>query len=257
MSRQGNETARDVAKLFIEKTLQQMYPRLRHTDFPGARHLRGPLIPNFLTWNTAPDTRRIVEIGCGDGVFSNILSLLFPDVEIIGIDPDPDKIAYARTTVSFRQNLKFICGYAGSMNEIPCDRIIYNNCLSTSKNPATFKKLILKTVPWLVAEGDFWVKESPLRLLLNPAFWDTLRSDTLKGPTYLPQKLLSDIGYSQPYIFQTEGLFGLPSTVFYHSYPVASVLEPMFQPVLPPSSAGTALDVLFPNGQANAQWEFA
>lgn len=275
-------TGMDVTSLFIKKTLLRMYPRLQHADSALGQWLNGPLIPDFLVWNTLPDTRRIVEIGCGDGVFSNILSLLFPNIEVIGLDTDPDKIAYARTTINFRENLKFVCGYAGFMTEIPCDRIIYSHCLATLKNPAAFKKLILKTSPWLVAEGDFLVRESPLQLLLNPVFLKSLTtgSNRLEGPANLPKRLLAEIGYSNPLIFQAGGLPGLPPQVFYQMSPNPALAESALQSELQslprngrPNLAGqwvesfseeapVVLDMLFPEASPISsdkprQWEFA
>jgi SAM-dependent methyltransferase len=205
-------------RLFIEKTLIRMYPRLQCYDLPVWNWLNGSLIPDFIVKNTHTDTRRIVEIGCGDGVFSNILSLLFPNVEIISMDPNPHHIAYARTTVGFRQNLKFICGNAAVMSEIPCDRIIYNNRLAALGNTYAFKKLIMKTSAWLVEEGDFIVKESPLNLLRKPALlkalYPLLRRNWDMEACIRQQ--LADIGFFYPNVFQGKALLpGLPNEVFY------------------------------------------
>lgn len=221
---------RPTETLLIETTLLRLYPRLRYLNNPLLRSIAGSLIPPFLLKETPPDTRRIVEIGCGDGMFSNLLSLLFPNIEIIGIDANPDKIAYACTTVNERQNLKFICGYANSMPEIPCDRIIYSHCLSTLKNPAVFKKLIIKTSRWLVEEGDFFVREAPLRLLWHTAFSGALfgvKSDNLLDVidlALLPRTLLMDIGCYHPQSFESPGLPGIPAEVFYQGRPIPEIL---------------------------------
>jgi len=52
-----------------------------------------------------PRSGRILEIGCGHGLFSNYLALASPDRQVQGIDIDDAKIALARRTrgrVSFR-----------------------------------------------------------------------------------------------------------------------------------------------------------
>jgi SAM-dependent methyltransferase len=218
-------------RLFIEKTLMRMYPRLQHQDLPPWKWLKGPLIPDFLVRNTSPQTRRIVEIGCGDGVFTNILAMLFPDIEVIGIDPDPHKIAYARTTISFRQNLKFICGNATVMTVIPCDRIIYNNCLSTLQNPFAFKKLLMKTTEWLVNEGDFIVKESPLQMLLRPTLLKAIYPQWRQSRSLdaCLRKMLVEIGYANPILFPSKGIAGISAELFYHSslnLQLQSICEP-------------------------------
>lgn len=206
-------------RLFIEKTLIQMYPRLQGHDLFPWKWLNGPLIPDFIMSHTDPDLRRIVEIGCGDGVFSNVLSLLFPDIEVIGIDTDRDKIAYARSTIGYRRNVKFICANATVLSEIPCDRIIYNRCLSRSNSVYAFKKLVLKTSEWIVDEGDFIIKESPLALLGNPALLRALLPVAWKHKDLSAsiRMMLYDIGYPNPVIYQSQGALGLPSELFYRS----------------------------------------
>jgi SAM-dependent methyltransferase len=204
-------------RLLIEKTLIQMYPRLQRHDLAPWKWLNGPLIPNFIVSHTAPDLRRIVEIGCGDGVFSNVLSLLFPDIEIIGIDTDRENIAYARSTIGYRRNVKFICANATVLAEIPCDRIIYNRCLSQANSVYAFKKLVLKTSEWIVDEGDFIIKESPFALFGNPALLKALLPVVWKHKDLSAciRTILGDIGYLNPVIYQSQGTMGLPSELFY------------------------------------------
>src|SRR6476660_8871486 len=35
----------------------------------------------------APDTKRVLEIGCGDGDMATALNMVLPDAELLGIDP--------------------------------------------------------------------------------------------------------------------------------------------------------------------------
>lgn len=203
-------------RLFIERALLHMYPRLKHFDLIPWKWLNGPLIPDFIVRHTDPQLRRIVEIGCGDGAFSNMLSLLFPEIEIIGIDTDRQNIATARATIGHRQNLKFICANAAVLVEIPCDRIIYNHCLSRQGSVYAFKKLVMKTSQWLVDEGDYIVKESPLKLVQNlglmKELWPLLREK--KGFSACLRGMMGELGYANPLIFQSAGLLGLPSEIF-------------------------------------------
>lgn len=213
---EGLQGLKPTERLFIEKTLLHFYPRLKHFDLPPKKWLNGPLIPDFIVRHTDRRLRRIVEIGCGDGVFSNILSLLFPEIEIIGIDPDRDKIAAARATIGYRQNLKFICANASILVEIPCDRIVYNHCLSRQNSIFAFKKLLLKTSHWLVDEGDFIIKESPLALLQNLSLmkelFPTLRDK--RSVSACLRVLLNDLGYPNPLISHSPGLMGWPSEIY-------------------------------------------
>lgn len=215
-------------RLFVEKTLLQIYPRLQRRDMIPWKWFQGPLMPDFIMANTNPGLRRIVEIGCGDGVFSNILSLLFPDIEIIGIDPDREKIAYARSTIGYRRNIKFICANAAVLAEIPCDRIIYNRCLSRTGNIYAFKKLVLKTSQWIVDEGDLLVKESPFaivnRLSLMKELFPYLRRQ--RSLAACIRTLLAEIGYPIPTIYNVQGVAGIPSEIVYRA-PRALILPEM------------------------------
>ncbi len=215
-------------RLLIEKTLMQMYPRLQMYDLVPWKWLNGPLIPDFLVRQADAGLRRIVEIGCGDGVFTNLLALLYPDVEIIGIDTDAGKIADARATVSYRQNLKFVQANAAVLTDIPCDRIIYNNCLSRLENTYAFKKLILKTSQWLVDEGDFLIKESPFSVLTSSALvQELLPRFRQKGSLEACiRQLLSEIGYSPTSVHQSKGLLGIPSQLYMPVFKQGGALLP-------------------------------
>ncbi len=182
--------------LFMEKTLIGMYPRLQKYDSTVGRFLHGAIISENLINSIKPGTRRIIEIGCGDGVLSNSLSLLFPNVQIIGIDSSPYNVANARTTVGDRKNIQFHCGNPGLMNNIPCDRIIYNDMLSRSKSIYAFKKMILNTSEWIVSEGDFVVRESAVGLMKNIPIWRDLVSRIQVGANLQQtiQTLVQELG---------------------------------------------------------------
>jgi SAM-dependent methyltransferase len=213
----GSFVLNPAERLFIEKTLLQMYPYLQRRELVPWKWLNGPLIPDFIAAHTDPRLRRIVEIGCGDGVLSNVLSLLFPNIEIIGIDSDREKIAYARSTIGYRRNIKFICANATILAEIPCDRIIYNRCLSRVGNVYAFKKLIMKTSQWLVDEGDLLIKESPWAIgtklsLMKELFPQLWQKRSIEACV---RTLLAEIGYPNPTIYNSPGLLGIPSEIAY------------------------------------------
>lgn len=229
----GNLGVKKTERLLIEKTLMQMYPRLQMYDLFPWRWLNGPLIPDFLARQGDLGLRRIVEIGCGDGVFSNILALLFPDVEVIGIDSSVEKIADARATIRYRENLKFVRANAAILSDVPCDRIIYNNCLSKLESTYAFKKLILKTSQWLVDEGDFLIRENPLALLCNSTLVKELfprfrQTGSLEASIRM---LLGEIGYPAAAVHMSKGLFGLPTQLYIH-IPKEYQRPPSTEPIL-------------------------
>lgn len=213
---EGFPSLQSTERALIEKTLLQLYPRLKHFDSLPWKWMNGPLIPDFIVRHTDRRLRRIVEIGCGDGVLSNILSLLYPEIEIIGIDAERWNIATARATIGQRQNLKFIHANAAILAEIPCDRIIYNGCLAKQASVFAFKKLLLKTSQWLVDEGDLMIKESPVALMQNLSLmkglfplWRHKRS--LEACL---RSFLNDLGYATPLMSRSSALLGWPSEIY-------------------------------------------
>ena len=52
----------------------------------------------------------VVDLGCGHGLFANLLVEAAPGRRVLGIDSDARKIALARTTVAGREELRFEVG---------------------------------------------------------------------------------------------------------------------------------------------------
>ncbi|MFA6001606.1 MAG: class I SAM-dependent methyltransferase [Thermoleophilia bacterium] len=57
-----------------------------------------------------PRTGTIVDLGCGHGLFANLMALSAPERNVIGIDLSPEKIEHAQATVQGRRNIEFRCG---------------------------------------------------------------------------------------------------------------------------------------------------
>ncbi len=71
---------------------------------------------NFVRWHTCPFQKistfvprkgKILELGCGYGLMSNLLSLESGEREVIGIDISEKKITVAKKTVGARENVRF------------------------------------------------------------------------------------------------------------------------------------------------------
>ncbi len=70
-----------------------------------------------------PGEGRIADLGCGHGIFANLLSLSSPGREVTGIDKDAKKIAIAARTVRGRRNIQFRAGDLARLRLDPFDAI--------------------------------------------------------------------------------------------------------------------------------------
>jgi SAM-dependent methyltransferase len=68
-----------------------------------------------------PASGAIVDLGCGRGLFANLLLECSPAREVLGIDPDPRRIAVARLTE--RPGLRFRVGDARDAELPPCEAV--------------------------------------------------------------------------------------------------------------------------------------
>jgi ubiquinone/menaquinone biosynthesis C-methylase UbiE len=50
----------------------------------------------FLDQAALHTARRVLDIGCGTGTLATLIKRLHPDVEVVGLDPDPDALARAK-----------------------------------------------------------------------------------------------------------------------------------------------------------------
>ena len=72
---------------------------------------------------------RMLDIGCGTGTFATLIKGLYPDVNVVGLDPDPKALARAkrkaeRAAVSIRLD-------QGFSNELPYPNASFNRVFST------------------------------------------------------------------------------------------------------------------------------
>jgi SAM-dependent methyltransferase len=84
--------------------LGRLYARVRYASAPLERVAE--LVP--------AGVRSVVELGCGLGVFANVLKVLRPELAVTGVDVDRDRVAAARKTVDGRAGLTFVYGDAAA-----------------------------------------------------------------------------------------------------------------------------------------------
>jgi 2-polyprenyl-6-hydroxyphenyl methylase/3-demethylubiquinone-9 3-methyltransferase len=91
---------RDALRLYARQTLVvKWFVRLRHI-----------LSPLEALEELVPGEGRILDLGCGHGLFTNYLALRAPSRDILGVDPSPAKIKVAKTTESMVPNARYLLG---------------------------------------------------------------------------------------------------------------------------------------------------
>jgi 2-polyprenyl-6-hydroxyphenyl methylase/3-demethylubiquinone-9 3-methyltransferase len=88
--------------------------------FVFARHLLAPL-GRIAT--EMPPRGRILDLGCGHGLFANLLATSGPEREILGVDPSAEKLKVARRSSRGRPNVRYHLGRVEDVGETGFDAI--------------------------------------------------------------------------------------------------------------------------------------
>jgi 2-polyprenyl-3-methyl-5-hydroxy-6-metoxy-1,4-benzoquinol methylase len=88
--------------------------------FVLARHLLAPLARVVAA---VPPTGRILDVGCGHGLFANALALGSPSRQVLGVDPSGAKIAVARASSAGLPNVRYLQGTVQQIDEDGFDAI--------------------------------------------------------------------------------------------------------------------------------------
>jgi 2-polyprenyl-3-methyl-5-hydroxy-6-metoxy-1,4-benzoquinol methylase len=99
----------------------------------------------------------IVDLGCGHGLFANLLAEASPNRRILGIDNDERKIAVARTTIQGRESVRFELG--DMIHEAPpkCDAVTIIDVLYLLP-PSDQEAVLRKAASALVENAPLVVK---------------------------------------------------------------------------------------------------
>jgi 2-polyprenyl-3-methyl-5-hydroxy-6-metoxy-1,4-benzoquinol methylase len=88
--------------------------------FVRARHLLAPLTRILAEM---PEHGRILDVGCGHGLFANALALGSTAREVLGVDPSAAKIAVARASGAAITNVRYLRGIVQDLPEGGFDAI--------------------------------------------------------------------------------------------------------------------------------------
>ena len=106
----------------------------------------------------APPSGRAVDLGCGHGLFSLMLSQARPGLQVLGIDPDAGKIARARAAAGEAANLRFEVGRAEDVPPLGCDLVCLVDVLYLLP-PAQQESVLAAAAAGLRPGGRLLVKE--------------------------------------------------------------------------------------------------
>lgn len=88
--------------------------------FVRVRHLLAPLARVL---DAMPDSGRMLDVGCGHGLFANAMALGSAQRQVLGVDPSGAKIAVARGSSAGLPNVRFEQGLVQDVQERDFDGI--------------------------------------------------------------------------------------------------------------------------------------
>lgn len=98
---------RDALRLYAAQSLAiRWFVRLRHF-----------LSPLEAVEELVPGEGRILDLGCGHGLFTNYMALRAPSRNILGLDPSPVKIKAAKMTEPMVPNARYLLGDISAVAE--------------------------------------------------------------------------------------------------------------------------------------------
>jgi len=77
----------------------------------------------------APQAGRIADLGCGHGMLSALLVWDHPQRQVLGVDPDPRKIDWARRSVGTQPNARFEVGTSSTLPAASFEAIVVADVL--------------------------------------------------------------------------------------------------------------------------------
>ena len=97
--------------------------------------------PNEYVEQFVPKKGNIIDLGCGWGVFSNLLAIKSPERNVFGIDLDERKIRWAQKTVGARKNIRFAVQDLKSIELTEVDTIVLYDVMHHLEGPVQLKVL--------------------------------------------------------------------------------------------------------------------
>ncbi|MBI2773165.1 MAG: methyltransferase domain-containing protein [Chloroflexi bacterium] len=126
----------------------------------------------------------IVDLGCGHGLFANLLMESSPQRRVLGVDLDPRKVEVARATVGDREGLRFEVEDIVAVPPPRCDAVTIVDVLYLM--PPDDQERVLRNAAGALAEG------APLLVKSQEA-----RIDPRYGLTYAQEVVAVSLGLTR------------------------------------------------------------
>ena len=120
--------------------IMELYPKTRHR-YIKTRYLFCPFED---IENLAPKKGKILDIGCGYGMLSNLLAIKQPKRIVKGVDLSEKRIIGAKETIKTRKNISFTVGDVNDLKLGAYDAIVMSDFfhhLSVSEQDKILKKI--------------------------------------------------------------------------------------------------------------------
>ena len=166
--------------------------------------------------NYFPSEGRLVDLGCGNGIFPALLALKSPKMSIIGIDDDEKKLKIAKELFNFK-NLKFEKGNIIDFELPKAEHFSLIDVLYLI--PFEYQELLIKKISEKIEDGFLLIKEMdkrPYPKYLFNYFQEFISVKVLKrtlGERFFfrsinnYEKLLSNYGFKTEIIRMDKGYF--------------------------------------------------
>lgn len=108
-----------------------------------------------------PQRGLIIDIGCGHGLFANLMALKSGHREVIGIDVSSKKIDIANSTIDERDNIRFICSQFEDFDISSASAIVMLDVMYLI--PFETQKIILQKINRTLIKGGIFLMQEILK----------------------------------------------------------------------------------------------